>query len=186
MKCRMTLAVACMALLPALAAPLQAGQPVPKSPPAEPTRPASDEDADLRRMQATPAQRREELRAAARSAADRIDVRIRELQARFEESTERMTAESRRAAEESLANVRTERSRFAAQLGRLDDRSNTAMGEAKTQLVQSYRDLVAAMERAWTRIKPAGRTVPPPAEDKPDRTDKTGNDGTRPRGGDAR
>ncbi|WP_133478722.1 hypothetical protein [Cognatilysobacter segetis] len=176
MKRRLTLALVSIAL----AAPLHAGQPVPKSPPkTPPAQPApastTESDEDLRRMEATPAQRRDELRAAARAAADRVDVRIRELQARLDASTERMTAESRRAAEDSLAAVRTQRAHFATQLERLDDRSNTAMSEAKTRIIAAYRDLAGAMQRAWARIQPPGKTAPAPASDRNDVDEDAGD-----------
>jgi len=163
-------AIALMLVMPIATA----GQPAPKTAPPPPaTAPAPQQDDEaLRQMEATSAERREELRAIARTAADRVDARIRALQQRMDASAARMTMQSRRAAQASLAVVRAERKRFAAQVARLDDRSDAALAETRGGVIAAYRDLARALERARMELMPQPAPVeppPPPANDREQR-----------------
>ncbi|TZF90015.1 hypothetical protein [Cognatilysobacter lacus] len=162
--------MAAVAMLTVATLAVHAGQPVPKKsteprPPAPATATAEKADTTLQRMEATPPERREELRAIAKTAAEQADRSIREMQLRVDASWARMTAESRRAALGWMSTLRTKRQRLGEQIARLDGRSNAALGEVKAGVVAAYREFTKALER--TREQMQSKPPAPPAPARP-------------------
>lgn len=167
-----------MALVVALglapAAP--AGQPLPRNAATEPP-PAGGEaqqetEETARRMEATPADRRAELQALARTADRLAGKRLEQLQAEFSRDWARLGVQSRERARAALDAAGRERTRFAAEAKKLDADSAAAWVELRAGVVAAYRDLARAVSRARTEF---ARARDEKAGDKPRTHDQEEN-----------
>ncbi|MFZ5657931.1 MAG: hypothetical protein ACOY37_12935 [Pseudomonadota bacterium] len=129
-----------------------AGQPLPRNAAAEPpptaeeTRQETEETA--RRMEATPAERRAELRALARTADRLAEKRLKELQTDVSRDWSRLGVQSRERARAAMEAAGRERKRFAAEAKKLDADSSAAWVELRAGVVAAYRDLAHAVSNA--------------------------------------
>lgn len=178
-----TMTVLALAVAGAVPAPAAAAPPAPsQAPPAaalEGTRAeqqaATDESSEsretVRKMEATSAERRAELRALAKTAGEQMDRRIEELQHQMNTRWARMDAAARSRSESAMTRLREERIAFAETMGRLDANSNAAWSEVRAGVVEAYRDMAAAASSARAQFQqpaPARapkKTTPPPKKD---------------------
>lgn len=133
-------------------------QPAPPEPPGAPQDRSQDRQVEetAHRMEATPAERRDELRALARTADRMADERIRALQADVSREWSRLGVKSRQQAQVALDTARREQKEFAEQMKKLDGDSAAAWVDLRSGVVAAYRDLAHALATArseYTRAR---------------------------------
>lgn len=139
-------------VLASIAGSATAGQPRPRTEAEKRAEAAASPEQEAqdtaKRMEATPASRREQLRTLARQADARAQARLDDLEQRLDRRWSSLDAAGRARSRSALDAAKEAQVRFRAATRRLDADASAAWVDVRAGLVAAYRDLALATSTA--------------------------------------